>query len=244
MTRMLGGVRVVVIVPAFDEEARVARVLEGMPGEVDEVIVVDDASRDGTGAVARASGDGRVRVLSHPRNRGVGGAIVTGYEDALARGGGPRDAFVVMAGDAQMDPGDLPALVAPIAQGKVGYVKGNRFAHPDVQLTMPRARRLGGLFFSRLTSIAIGAPVHDSQCGYTAIAREACARLDLRGLWPRYGYPNDLLGQLAARGIVFAEVCVRPIYAGEASGLRAWHLARITQLVARAWVRRVRATRR
>ena len=235
------GARTIVIVPAFNEEARIGRVIASMPPAVDETIVVDDASGDATAAVARASGDPRVRVLTHGANRGVGAAIVTGYRDALARGGGARDAFVVMDGDGQMDPCDLDALTVPIARGLAGYVKGNRFAHPAIRETMPRARYVGGLVFSRLTSIAIGQEIHDSQCGYTAIARDACARLDLDALWPRYGYPNDLLAQLAARRVAIAEACVRPVYAGEASGLRVWHCARIAQLVGRAWVRRVMA---
>jgi glycosyltransferase involved in cell wall biosynthesis len=230
--------KIVVIVPAFDEEERIGRVLATMPVLVDEVIVVDDASRDRTSDVARARGDARVRLLRHVDNAGVGAAIATGYRDALSRPGDPRDAFVVMAGDAQMDPADLPALVAPIVSGRAGYAKGNRFAHPDVLGAMPAARRLGSEVLSRLTSIAIGQRVHDTQCGYTALSREACAKLDLDGLWPRYGYPNDLLGQLAVRGVPIAEVCVRPVYAGERSGLRAWHVARIAQLVGRAWVRR------
>jgi glycosyltransferase involved in cell wall biosynthesis len=239
---MLDGTKVVVVVPAFQEEERVGRVIETMHSSVDEVIVVDDASRDATAAAARAYASDRVSVIVHPTNRGVGAAIVTGYREALARGGGRQDAFVVMAGDGQMDPADLPSLVRPVARGEAGYVKGNRFLHPDVAGVMPPARRLGGEVFSRLTSLAIGRRVRDSQCGYTAIAREACARLDLDGLWPRYGYPNDLLGQLAARGIPFAEVCVRPVYAGERSGLRVWHTARIAQLVGRAWARRVIAS--
>jgi glycosyltransferase involved in cell wall biosynthesis len=238
---MLEGAKVVVIVPAYDEEERITRVLATMPPEVDAIVVVDDASRDATvlRARARAAIDARVTVCVHPRNLGVGAAITTGYREALARGGEPTDAFVVMAGDGQMDPRDLPALVAPIADGKADYVKGNRFAHPDIGWTMPRGRRIGGAVFSRLTSAAIGLPVHDSQCGYTALARGACARLDLAGLWPRYGYPNDLLAQVAARGMRLREVVVRPIYAGERSGLRLWHLGRIGQLVGRAWIRRV-----
>jgi glycosyltransferase involved in cell wall biosynthesis len=229
--------KVVVVVPAFNEEERIARVIETMPSSVDEILVVDDASLDGTAEVARRSG--RARVIVHATNRGVGAAIVTGYREALGREGSPCDAFVVMAGDGQMDPDDLPALIAPIAKGEADYVKGNRFLHRDVARVMPPARRLGGIVFSRLTSIAIGQRVNDSQCGYTAIARGACATLDLDGLWPRYGYPNDLLGQLAARQLVIREVAVRPVYAGEKSGLRLWHLGRIAQLVGRAWVRRV-----
>jgi glycosyltransferase involved in cell wall biosynthesis len=233
--------RIIVVVPAFREEARLPGVLAAMPPAVADVIVVDDASRDATGAVARecASRDARIRVLTHATNRGVGAAIVTGYRDALTRAGHPRDALVVMAGDGQMDPRDLPALVGPIARGDAGYVKGNRFAHPDVRRVMPRARYVGGAVFSRLTSLAIARPVHDSQCGYTAMAREACARIDLGALWPGYGYPNDLLGLLATSGVAIAEVCVRPVYAGEASGLRVWHCARIAQLCGRAWMRRV-----
>jgi glycosyltransferase involved in cell wall biosynthesis len=236
---MLEGAKIVVVVPAFNEEQRVGTVLETVPSLVDEVIVVDDASHDRTASIARASGDSRVSVLVHGANRGVGAAIVTGYREALSRGGRARDAFVVMAGDGQMDPADLPALVRPIARGEADYAKGNRFVHRDVSRVMPPARRLGGEVFSRLTSIAIGQPVSDSQCGYTAIARAACAHLDLDGLWPRYGYPNDLLAQLAALRMTIREVPVRPVYAGERSGLRLWHLGRIAQLVGRAWVRRV-----
>jgi glycosyltransferase involved in cell wall biosynthesis len=236
---MLEGANVVVIVPAYNEEERIARVLATIPPEVDQILVVDDASRDATSARAHEVADDRVRVLAHTRNQGVGAAIATGYREALARGVGPRDAFVVMAGDGQMDPRDLPALVLPIARGEADYVKGNRFLHPSVGEVMPRGRRIGGEVFSRLTSFATGLSVHDSQCGYTALAREACARLDLDRLWPGYGYPNDLLSQIGIRKMRLREVVVRPIYAGERSGLRLWHLARIGQLVGRAWVRRV-----
>lgn len=244
---MLEGVRVIVVVPAYEEEPRVGGVVATLPAFVDHVVVVDDASGDGTARAAAASASPsaaarfEVEVVRHAENRGVGAAIATGYGRALRIGGGDRDAFVVMAGDGQMDPADLPALVAPIARGEAGYVKGNRFAHPDVSRAMPRARRVGGEVFSALTAAAIGRPVEDSQCGYTALARWACARLDLEGLWPRYGYPNDLLGQLAVRGVPVAEVPVRPVY-GPPSKLRPRHLFAIAAVVARAaW--RVRVSR-
>jgi hypothetical protein len=143
-----------------------------------------------------------------------------------------------MAGDAQMDPADLARVARPIVTGAAGYVKGDRFGAREVSRVMPRARLLGGHALSWLTSRAIGLRVRDSQCGYTAIARWACARLDLDALWPRYGYPNDLLAQLAQRSIPLVEVPVRPIYADEVSRLRAWHLAGIARVIARAWIRR------
>jgi glycosyltransferase involved in cell wall biosynthesis len=235
--------RVVVVVPAWDEAPRVGRVVRGLPEWVDHVVVVDDASSDGTSGAALAAGDARVEVVRHERNRGVGASIVTGYRRAAALAGGPRDVFVVMAGDGQMAPADLPAVVGPVARGDADYVKGDRFRSPETILTMPASRRLGGRAFSWLTSRAIGVPVSDSQCGYTAITRDAAMRLDLDALWPRYGYPNDLLSQLAVRGLRIAESPVRAVYADEVSRLAARHVPVVAALVARAWFRRLRAGR-
>jgi len=234
---------ITVVVPAYGEEARIGSVVRSMPPSVRRIFVVDDASRDGTAdaarAAAKATADERLTVVRHAQNRGVGGAIVTGYKAALAAGGDPNDAFVVMAGDAQMDPADLPRVAAPVLAGLAGYVKGDRFGAPDILAVMPKARWAGGQVLSWMTSRAIGVPIHDSQCGYTALARWACASLDLDALWPRYGYPNDLLSQLALRGIPIREVPVRPVYAGEKSGLRAYHVAGIARLIARAYVKRL-----
>ena len=238
--RMWLDSRVIVVVPAWNEAPRIGRVIRGMPSWVDDVIVVDDASRDDTAGAVRATGDGRVHVVRHEHNRGVGAAIVTGYRRALAQPGGPRDAFVVMAGDAQMDPEDLPRVVAPVAEGRADYVKGNRFVWPDAARSMPRARRLAGIAFSWATSRAIGVRVSDSQCGYTAIARAACERIDLARLWPSYGYPNDLLSALALAEQRIREVAVRPVYADEVSRLRPRHVAVVAGIVARAWLRRHR----
>ncbi len=210
-----------------------------MPASVDSIIVVDDASEDGTFDVSKRSSDERVVSLRHDRNRGVGAAIATGYRHALASPGGDRDAFVVMAGDGQMDPRDLPTVVEPVARGEAGYVKGNRFAWPNAREIFPPGRWVGGHVFSALTSAALAMPVHDSQCGFTAISRAACSRIDLAALWPRFGYPNDLLSLLARAGEKIVEVPVRPVYAGEKSELRAWHLPVIAGVVARAWYRRV-----
>jgi glycosyltransferase involved in cell wall biosynthesis len=235
--------RVVVVVPALDEAPRIARMLRKVPSWVDHVLVVDDASTDGTARVAWDLGDSRVAVVRHARNRGVGAAIATGYRLALTMHGGPHDAFVVMAGDDQMDPLDLPSLVMPIAQDQADYVKGDRFRGPAVAQTMPAARLLGGRVFSWATSHAIGLSTSDSQCGYTAIARQACAKLDLAGLWPGYGYPNDLLSQLAIRGLRIAETPVRPVYGDEVSRLKLRHVPAVAGLVVRAWLRRVAAPR-
>jgi glycosyltransferase involved in cell wall biosynthesis len=235
------GLLVVVVVPAFEEAPRIGRVVRSMPASVDHIVVVDDASADGTREAALAPGDPRVEVLVHAVNRGVGAAITTGYRHAETLTAGARAAFVVMAGDGQMDPNDLPALVRPLAVGEADYVKGCRFAWPGVREQMPFARWVGGWGFSLLTSVAIGQPISDSQCGYTALASAASRALDKDDLWPGYGYPNDLLGQLVLRKLRIAEVPVRPIYADEVSRLKLHHLPTIARLVGRSWLRRRRA---
>jgi glycosyltransferase involved in cell wall biosynthesis len=244
---VLNGRTVVVIVPAFREEAHVGRVVETLPSFVDRVLVVDDGSDDRTADAARRAAAGRadlrVEVLRHRTRRGVGAALVTGYRAAIAQTRGGQDALAVMAGDGQMHPGDLEAVVRPIVTGEADYVKGTRFGEAAVRRTMGLPRWLGGQVFSRLTSLAIGQPISDSQCGFTALSRDAAQALDLGALWPSFGYPNDLLGQLAARAARIREVPVRAIYGSEISKLRLRHLPPIFFLIARAAARRAGASR-
>lgn len=226
---------IAVIVPAYREARLLPRMLGRVPEYVDRVIVVDDASDDGTDSAARSLGSARVRVVRHERNLGVGAAIVSGYRAALAEN---LHVFAVMAGDDQMHPDDLEAVVAPVARGEADYVKGNRFVHAEAR-RMPVLRRLGGELLSFATRRATGLSVSDCQCGFTALSRNAASVLPLEELWPRYGYPNDLLGMLAARGFRVKDVPVRPVYADEASGIRPVHVATILGLIARRyWLER------
>lgn len=236
---MLAGGTVVVVVPAYQEEAHVGRVVATMPSFVDRVVVVDDGSTDRTAERAREGGP-RVRVVRHPARRGVGAAIATGYRTALELTSRAEDAIAVMAGDGQMHPGDLAAVVRPILLGEADYVKGDRFGSPGIRRTMGLGRWLGGQVFSRLTSLAIGQAISDSQCGFTALSRAGARALALGELWPSFGYPNDLLGALAARGLRIREVAVRPIYGSEQSKLRLRHLPPIFFLIGRAAARRRR----
>ena len=108
------GLRVAVIIPAYRAADTIEKVLGGIPAWVDAIYVVDDASRDETAARARAPGDPRVHLLVHDANRGVGGAMVTGYRHALRQG---IDICVKMDADDQMDPAHLPALIEPLVAG-------------------------------------------------------------------------------------------------------------------------------
>ncbi len=230
---MWQSAKVAVVVPCFREARLIARTLSGMPAFVDLIVVVDDASDDGTADAVRGVADPRVELVVHAKNGGVGAAIVSGYRAAL---NADCDVIAVMAGDAQMAPEDLARVIAPVARGEASYVKGNRFRHPR-SADMPFARRLAGRALALATRVATGLTVDDCQCGFTAIARHAALRLPLGDLWPRFGYPNDLLGMLAARGLSVVEVPVRPVYADEQSGVRAWHALSILLLIARRYLR-------
>jgi dolichol-phosphate mannosyltransferase len=212
--------RVAVVVPAFNEERLIARTIASIPSYVEHVVVVDDASHDRTSEVVRALGDARVEVVRHEDNRGVGAAIVTGYRAAFARG---AEVCAVMAGDAQMDPHDLWSLLGPVLRGEVDYTKGDRLSFPHARRHMPLSRWLGNGVLSLLTKLFTGLHIRDSQCGYTALSARAASLLPLEQLWPRYGYPNDLLGMLAERDLAVRDVTVRPIYADEISGIGLRH---------------------
>src|SRR5438270_4405437 len=216
---MLAGKAVAVFVPAHDEEQLIGATIQGIPDFVDRIYVVDDASADGTAAAARASGDGRVVVVRHERNGGVGAAIVTGYRRALAEG---ADVACVMAADNQMDPNELERIASPVAQGEVDYAKANRLVSGEAWRVMPRSRYLGGAILSFLTKIASGYwHVADSQSGYTAATREILEQLDLERVYPRYGFPNDMLVHLNVWNARVRDIRSRPIYGvGERSGIR------------------------
>ena len=216
---MFRGRRIAVVVPAFNEAEKIARTLRSIPGFVDHVLVIDDASCDGTARRAQRSGRRGLEVIRHPANRGVGAAIATGYQRAMSLG---ADVTAVMAGDSQMDPADLIALVGTVVEGKADYAKGNRFRWPGGWRAMPLSRLLGNLALSWLTRIASGySQVFDSQCGYTAASRFALGTILAGEVFPRYGYPNDLLVRLGVAEIRVADVPVRPVYGPDwRSGIR------------------------
>jgi len=195
-----------------------------MPVFVDRLIVVDDCSRDQTAEIVekyRQRDPERIALTRHEINRGVGGAIVTGYQRAIAEG---LDVVAVMAGDSQMDPQDLFRVVDPVVRGETDYVKGNRLFRGESWKMIPHYRYLGNSILSLLTKIASGYwHIADSQSGYTAISAAALRRIDLEGIYRRYGMPNDLLIKLNINNFRVRDVSVKPVYnIGEKSGIRLW----------------------
>ena len=218
---------IAVVVPAYNEQKLIGRVLETMPEWVDKIVVVDDASKDNTvGEVKKIEQvlGGRLVLLKHNKNQGVGKAIITGYKWARDNN---IDVTAVMAGDAQMDPADLPQLLDPVVDGQADYAKGNRLITGGTWQMMPKKRYLGNAFISLLTKIVSGYwHVADFQCGYTAISLKALKVMNLDKVHKRFGMPNDFLVRLNVYYFRVKDVPVRAIYnIGEKSGVKIWKIA-------------------
>jgi glycosyltransferase involved in cell wall biosynthesis len=236
---------VAVVIPCYNEQTQIVGVLSTLPALVDLAIVVDDCSTDQTLSTVRqyvqTTGDQRVILIESPANGGVGRAIVLGYQEALRR---RIDVTAVMAGDGQMDPAELVSLVGPVARGEADYAKGNRLFYQNAWHMIPRHRYLGNAFLSMLTKVASGYwHVADSQSGYTAISLEALELTDLEKLYPRYGYPNDMLVRLNVLDFRVADVPIRPVYGvGERSKMKMWKvIPTMSWLIFRRFLWRLKA---
>ncbi len=214
--------KICIVIPAHNEEKLITDVLDGLPNFVDLAIVVDDNSTDET--LKRVEGykgkfKGEVRLIDLTKNLGVGGAIARGYKEALKA---DADIIVVMAGDNQMDPEDLPAIVDPVIDDKADYTKGNRLLVGGSWDKIPKVRYLGNSFLSLLTKVASGYwHVVDSQSGYTAINKKTLELIDIDNIYPRYGMPNDMLIKLNIVNARVKDVNIKPIYnIGEKSEIK------------------------
>ena len=231
--------RVALVIPAHNEDRLLPRVLEAIPGWVWSVILVDDASEDRTAEVMQAWRDPRARRLRAPRRLGVGGAILLGYRRALEVGAG---CAVVVAADAQMDLGELPRVLAPIARGEADYVQGNRFGGGAPRGPMPWMRVVGNRVLSAAVTWAAGRPVADSQCGFTAASPRALRALVPAGLPRGYGFPAFARLEMHRLELRVAEVPVRALYGTEISGIRPWRdpALILLRIVGRGLARRLR----
>ena len=169
---------VAVVVPCYNEETQIGKVIDTIPDYVDNIIITDDKSRDKTVEVIKKyqQNNEKIVLIEHQKNQGVGGAIASGYIWCRDNG---VDCATVMAGDAQMDPDDLPALLDPVVSGEIDYSKGNRLISGAAWRIIPKVRYLGNSALSFFTKIASGYwHVADSQTGYTVINKKALARID------------------------------------------------------------------
>ncbi len=211
--------RVAVAIPCYKVTRHVQQVIQAIGPEVETIYAVDDACPEGSGRfIEEHNQDPRVRVLYNPENRGVGGAIVTAYQAAIADG---MDIVVKIDGDGQMDPALLPSFVRPLLQGRADYTKGNRFFRPESVQGMPGVRLFGNAALSFLTKLSCGYwNVMDPTNGYTAVRTSVLAELPLDKLERRYFFETDMLFRLNTLRAVVKDVPMDSVYADEESNLK------------------------
>jgi glycosyltransferase involved in cell wall biosynthesis len=197
--------RLLVSLPALDEEETVAAVVRGVPRQIPgigrvDVVVVDDGSRDRTGERAREAG---AEVIRHETTRGVGAAFHSGLAHGIETG---ADLIVSIDADGQFDPGDIPRLVEPVAAGRADFASGSRFADPALTPEMPLLKRWGNHAMSRLISRLAGQRFHDVSCGLRCYSRAAALQLHLLG---RFTYTQEVFLNLAFKQLRIVEVPIR-----------------------------------
>ena len=226
-----------VVIPAYKEELLIAPTLESVPDFVDRVYAVNDASPDRTGSLidSYAERDKRVIPIHHQKNKGVGGAIISGYKKALSD---EMDIVAVMAGDNQMDPTFLPELLDPVVEGVVDYSVGNRLVNEKFRQGMSKWRFVGNSVLTLLTKVASGYwQLMDPQNGYTAISRRALETISLDAIYPRYGYCNDLLVWLNTFGFRVRNVPHPARYGLERSKIKySTYIVRLSWLLLNAFI--------
>ncbi len=203
---------VAVTIPCYNEETQISKVIETMPDYVDKMIIVDDCSKDNTVKIIKeyAEENSKIVFIEHEKNQGVGGAIATGYKWARDN---KIDITVVMAGDGQMDPREMPFLLEVVANNRCDYSKANRLISGKAYQIIPKVRYFGNSVLSLLTKFASGYwHISDSQTGYTAISLKALETIDLDKIFKRYGVPNDILVKLNVYNFKVIDIPQEPVY--------------------------------
>lgn len=202
---------VAVVIPCYRVRDTIKGVIERIGPEVRTIICVDDACPEGSGhEVLDSVRDSRASVEFHSSNRGVGGAMVTGYVRALAAG---AEIVVKVDGDGQMDPTLVPVMIRPIVEGRADYAKGNRFFSIEDVSDMPAARLLGNAVLSFVSKLSSGYwDVFDPTNGYTAVHANVLRHLPLQKLNHGYFFESDMLFRLNTLRAVVVDVPMRAIY--------------------------------
>lgn len=211
-----------VVIPSYNTEAHLEKVVSGVVHFVDQVILIDDQSQDRTFHIARdlAAKNSKIKVIQHSSNQGVGGAALSGYQVACQNG---ANIIIKMDSDDQMDPAYIPTLIKPILNHQADYTKGNRFLHDHELRHMPAMRRFGNMGLSFLTKLASGYwNIFDPTNGFTAISASIIPMLDLTRIDRRFFFETSLLLELGRLRGVVKDVSIPARYQDEKSSLSEW----------------------
>lgn len=214
--------KVVAVIPAFQEATRISQTIRAVLPYVDQALVVDDGSADATAENAALAG---AVVVRHRTNRGQGAALRTGTDGALALG---ANIVLHIDADGQHDPASIPTLLEPLKQGSVQVVFGSRFLG-EASVGMPASRRVLLEAARTFNALAVGVPrrVTDPQSGFRAMTAEAARSIDFHQ--DRMAHCSEILRLVTRSGLTWKEVPVRVHYSADSlkKGQKPWHAAGI-----------------
>ncbi len=194
--------KIFIVMPAFNEEKVIGRVIDSVMDEgYTNIIVVDDGSEDRTSSIVEKKG---AILYRHAINRGLGGALGTGIAAALGHG---ADIIVTFDSDGQHNPKDIGRTIAPILKGRADVVIGSRLINPK---GMPLLRRAGNFGLNIITYFLFGVWTTDSQSGFRAFSKEAAAKINIRT--NRMEVSSEIIREIGRNRLRFREVPVKAIY--------------------------------
>jgi glycosyltransferase involved in cell wall biosynthesis len=208
-----------VVIPAYKVSKHLVKVVESIGPEVSKIIVVDDACPEFSGEILRKQvSDFRLEIIQHTVNKGVGGAVKTGYRRALEQG---FAVIVKIDGDEQMDSSKISDLIEPILNNRSDYTKGNRFFGVEAIQQMPKVRIVGNLVLTFMTKFSTGLwHIFDANNGFTAIRRSTLETLNLDKIDNRYFFESDMLFRLNIIQARVSDIPLPALYGEEQSNLK------------------------
>lgn len=209
---------IAIVVPCYKERDQIIDVLSNIGPIAKWIFVVDDACPDNTGDFVKANTDDiRVVVSRNQTNKGVGGATLSGYQQAIDVG---ADIIVKLDGDGQMDPALIPQIIAPIQSGQADYSKGNRLHRADAARGMPFVRLFGNIALTFMSKVSSGYwTIMDPTNGFTAIHARVAKELVDQDIATGYFFESDLLYRLGGLNAVVQDVPMQAKYGDEESSL-------------------------
>jgi glycosyltransferase involved in cell wall biosynthesis len=211
---MINGKKIVVVLPAYNAEKTLEATVRELPDLVDETILVDDYSKDGTVAVAHRLG---LSVREHDRNRGYGGNQKTCYEQALARG---ADVVVMTHPDYQYSPLLVTAMASMVAYGVYDLALGSRILGGGaLRGGMPRYKYVANRLLTAFQNLMMGASLSEYHTGYRAFSRELLTSLPLERNSDDFVFDNQMLAQAVLYGARIGEISCPTKYFAEASSI-------------------------
>lgn len=210
---------VAVVIPCYKVTRHIMAVIDSMPEIVERIYAVDDCCPDKSGDFILAHNkDPRVKVLFNEKNKGVGGAVMTGYKAAITDN---MRIAVKVDGDGQMDPALIPEFIEPILSGEADYTKGNRFYNLEEIHQMPKVRLFGNAALSLLNKLSSGYwNVFDPTNGYTAIHVDVLKKMPFQKISERYFFESDMLFRLNTLRAKVVDIPMDAHYGDEESQLK------------------------